>query len=521
MRTALRILSSLAVILSLVQSTSADARLPALFSDHMVLQRDMPVPVWGWADPSEQITVTLGEQKHTATADAEGRWSVRLNELQPGEPLTLMVAGRNTVTIRDVLVGEVWLCSGQSNMAMTVSRAQDFEKEQAAASFPAIRMFKVESKFADTPQSDVKGSWAVCSPETVGGFSATAYFFGRKLHQELGVPIGLINSSVGGTPIEAWISEPAQRSEPRLREQFAQRQQAVAAFNADAARERYERELARWKEEARQARAQKKQPPRAPADPVALFQRKNTIGGLFNGMIAPLVPYAIRGVIWYQGEANSTPEKAPLYAVQLPLLVRDWRRQWQDDELPFAWVQLPNFRGNGRNWPVVREAMHKTLGLLDMPFTGMAVTTDIGDPNDIHPKNKQEVGRRLALWALALVYERDAPWMGPTLAGHTTENGAITLTFSHTDDGLVARGGELRGFQIAGSDRVWHPATAKIDGQKVVVSSPDVRQPVAVRYNWANNPDGNLTNGVGLPAPPFRTDDWPDTDPSDAQPTKR
>lgn len=484
----------------------AEVRLPAVFSDHMVLQRDAVVPVWGWAEPGESVTVSIGGQKHSVQAGADGRWRVSLAKLAGGGATTLTVQGRNTITIQDVLIGEVWLGSGQSNMAMTVNRAKDFEQEKAAANLPGIRMFKEESGPAASAQEVGKGQWLVCTPETVGGFSATLFFFGRELHRELGAPVGLINSSVGGTPIESWIAPEAQRAAPELQAFFAAMTQEAAATNTEAARKKYEGDLAKWAARAQQAKAQQAKAPKRPQDPAVLAARKGNVGGLFNGKIAPLIPYALRGVLWYQGEANSVPAKAPFYEAQLRLLVTDWRARW-GWEVPFAWAQLPNFGGPGRDWPVVREAMLKALAL---PRTGMGINIDIGEEKDIHPKNKQEVGRRLSLWALGTVYGRNVPaTSGPLPAGHAVRGGEIVLRFVHANGGLVASGGALQGFAVAGEDRQWQPATARIEGDTVVVASPEVPRPVAARYAWGNFPTGNLYNGAGLPATPFRTDAWP------------
>lgn len=483
----------------------ADVRLPAVFSDHMVLQRDATVPVWGWADPGEKVTVTIGGQVQAATADTAGKWMVKLSRLDRVVPPTLTVKGRNTITINDVLVGEVWLGSGQSNMAMTVARSQDFDTEKPAAVFPEIRMFKEESPAAGTPQEMGAGRWVVCSPETIGSFSATLYFFGRELHRTLGGPVGLINSSVGGTPIESWIAPEVQRAAPELKPLFAAAESGNVKAAPEAAMKKYERDLAKWQEDAKQARAAKQKAPRRPQNPMEVQERKGNIGGLFNGKIAPLIPFAIRGALWYQGEANTVPARAPYYEHQLRLLVNDWRARW-GQTFPFAWAQLPNFSGAGRDWPVVREGMLKTLAL---PRTGMAITIDVGEEKDIHPKNKQEVGRRLSLWALGTVYGRKVPAVsGPLPAGHQTRGSEIVLRFKHADGGLVARGGTLDGFAIAGADRQWKPARARIDGDRVVVSHPEVPQPAAVRYAWENFPRTTLYNGAGLPASPFRTDTW-------------
>lgn len=483
----------------------AEVKLPAIFSDHMVLQRDTVVPVWGTAAPGEKVTVEFAGQRPAATAGADGKWRVTLAPLAGAAPQTLTIKGANTITIQDVLVGEVWLGSGQSNMAMTVNRAAAFEREQAAANFPLIRHFKEESGPATTAQSEGKGRWVLCTPESVGGFSATLYFFGRDLHQQLGGPVGLINSSVGGTPIESWIAPEVQRASPELAAFFAPAEKEAAGPAAEAAKQKYDRDLAAWETAAKKARAEKQKAPKKPQNPADTAARKGNVGGLFNGKIAPLIPYAVRGALWYQGEANSTPGKTAFYEHQLPLLIRDWRARW-GYEIPFAWVQLPNFTGTGRDWPAVREAMLKTLAL---PKTGMAITIDIGEAGDIHPKNKQDVGHRLAWWALGTVYGRSVPAVsGPLPAGHQVRGAEVVLSFKHTNGGLVARSSALQGFVVAGADRKWVPAQARIEGDKVIVSAPGVPAPLAVRYGWENLPTCTLFNGAGLPASPFRTDDW-------------
>ncbi len=499
-----------ALLIPVLAADAAELKPAAIFSDHMVLQRDKVVPVWGWADPGEEVTIEFAGQKKVAKADALGRWSARLDPMPASaEGRKLMIRGSigdRQTAIEDVLVGEVWLGSGQSNMAMSVGRARDFELEKAAADLPLIRMFKEESAAARAPQADGKGQWAVCSPDTVGGFSATLYFMGRELHRALKVPVGLINSSVGGTPIEQWVAEEAQDGVAELKAAGQAQAKAESEFDVAKAKQGYEKAVVRWKEQAAAAKAAGKAIPRRPRDPVAQRERKGGRGGLFNGKIAPLIPCAIRGAVWYQGEANSHPGKGLLYRYQLPLLVTDWRARW-GEEFPFAWVQLPNFGREGEDWMLVREAMLKTLRL---PKTGMAITIDIGETKDIHPKNKQDVGKRLALWALGTVYGQKVPaTSGPLPAGHDLRGSEIAVSFAHCDGGLQAKGGELKGFDIAGEDRRWKPARAKIEGDKVIVSCAEVPRPVAVRYAWATDPECNLYNGAGLPASPFRTDDWP------------
>jgi sialate O-acetylesterase len=493
-------------------AASADVRLPGIFGDHMVIQQKMTVPVWGWADSGERVTVSLAGQTKTATANPQGKWCVELDALQAGGPHVLTVKGNNAVKIEDVLVGEVWIGSGQSNMAMTVSRSKDFEKEKAAAGLPKLRMFTVKRKTAETPQSDCEGQWQVSSPETVGGFSAAAYFFGRELHKELGVPVGMINSSWGGTPVQAWTSLAVQEKLPALRPMLAQWEKNIAAYDPTAAKARYERALAAWKERAAKARAAGKPAPRRPRPPVNPRLNPHRPASLYNGMIVPLVPYAIRGVIWYQGESNAGHYEAGLYGLQLRAMVTSWRKVWGEGDFPFLWVQLPNFHrpqeqpSEPSGWVTVRDEMFKSLSLAN---TGMAVTVDIGEADNIHPKDKQDVGKRLALWALSTTYGKDVCGSGPLYKSMEKRDGQIVLHFDHVCGGLVATGGgPLKGFAVAGADMKFVWANAKIEGDTVVVSSPEVMHPAAVRYAWADNPRCNLANKAGLPASPFRTDDW-------------
>lgn len=496
-------------------ATLADVRLPKIFSDHMVLLQGSEIPVWGWAGPGEEVTVSvhttgsestpaLQTQKTTALAD--GSWRINLAPIERTAPLMLQIRANNHITIEDVVLGEVWLGSGQSNMAMTVNRSLNFEGEKPKAALPDLRMFREESGPSDVPQKDSKGQWIVCSPDTVGNFSATLYFFGREIHQTLQTPVGLINASVGGTPIESWIASDAQEANAELKPFFEVLSNDKSLIVTEAALQNYQKELAQWKEDVKKARAQKEKIPRAPRNPAGAMERRGGIGGLFNGKIAPLIPFAIRGALWYQGEANSTPVKAPFYEAQLRLLINDWRGRW-GKEFPFAWAQLPNFGGAGRDWPAVREAMLNTLAL---PKTGMGINIDIGDLKNIHPQNKQEVGRRLSLWALGTVYNVPVPaTSGPLPIGHQIQGEEIVLKFSHTNGGLTAKGGVLRGFTIAGEDKQWRPANARIDGENVIISSPEVKEPAAARYAWANSPECTLYNAAGLPASPFRTDTWP------------
>jgi sialate O-acetylesterase len=477
--------------------------MPAIFSDHMVLQCNMETPVWGWAEPGEAVTVSIDQQSKQATANADGKWMVRLEPMASGASTTLTIRGTNEVVIRDVVVGEVWLGSGQSNMAMTVKASNNFGQEQSVADLPMIRMFKEESAASNEEQQIGKGKWLVCTPDSVGGFSATLFFFGREIHKSLKAPVGLINSSVGGTPIESWIAADVQRHSKSLQAFFEEQSPAANAPPTESETKKYEQDLAKWAEAAKKARAENQKLPRKPTDPKEVRNRKGNVGGLFNGKIAPLIPYAIRGALWYQGEANSFPAKAPFYEHQLPLLIQDWRSRWRYD-FPFAWAQLPNFEGEGRDWPTIREAMLKSLSI---PKTGMGINIDIGDKKDIHPKNKQEVGRRLSLWALGTVYGQSvAATSGPLPLEQKIRGNEVVLSFQHANGGLVASGGTVKGFMIAGENMEWKSASARIDGDTVIVSSSEVMNPIAVRYAWENFPDCNLYNGAGLPASPFRTD---------------
>ncbi len=491
-------MKTLAALLLFTLSAQAAIMLPAVFSDHMVLQSGKPVPVWGAADANTEVTVAIAGQKKTTQADGEGKWSLKLDALTAtAEPQTLTIGDK---TINDVLIGEVWLGSGQSNMAMTVERAKDLEASKAAANLPLIRVFTEGSGASPTAKSEGKGTWIICTPETVGKFSATAFFFGRTLHAELKTPVGLINSSVGGTPIESWISPEAQQASEELKPFFAAMKQADAQFDEGKTKAVFERQVAEWTEAVKKANAEGKRLPRKPRVPLETRKRKGNVGGLFNSKIAPLIPFAIRGAIWYQGESNSQDPKAPFYQHQLTLLAKDWRTRW-NDEFAFAWVQLPNFTRAGEGWMIVREQMLNALQTI--PNSGMAITLDIGDPKDIHPKNKQDVGYRLAQWALGSVYHKDVPAIcGPLIDSATAKGGEFVLTFKHAK-GLTAKG-NLTGFEIAGADGHWQLAEAKIDGETVIVSAKAVAEPKSVRYAWKDNPTASLFNGAGIPASPFR-----------------
>lgn len=487
---------------SRVLAARADVTLPAIFSDGMVLQRGVEVPIWGRADAGETVTVALGAQKQTTVAGAAGKWLLRLAKLPTGEALQMTVSGKNKIIIRDVSIGEVWLASGQSNMELRLPRALNAKAEIAAANFPQIRQFRVGRKIAATPQSDTKGFWQAATPQTSENFTAVGYFFARELHRKLGVPIGIIHASYGGTPAQAWTSETALQANPKLQQVFDDWQKTLADYPQDKAS--YDRQLESWKTRAAAAKAAgEKAPPKPIAPPGS--GGKATPSGLYNGMIAPLVPYAIRGVIWYQGESDT--RRPALYRALFPALIKGWRRDW-NAELPVLFVQLANFHKPQTQpvedgWAQLREAQADALAL---PQTGMAVAIDLGEAGDIHYANKQEVGRRLALIALAKVYSGRSEYSGPMFAKLTVEGNRLRVQFTHAAGLKVRDGSEVKGFAIAGKDGAFHWAKAKIDGADVVFSSPEVPQPVAARYDWADNPIGNLINAADLPAVPFRSD---------------
>jgi sialate O-acetylesterase len=490
-------------------AASADVRLPSILSDNMVLQGGDMAPIWGWADPNEEIHVTVswGAAERTIHAGDDGKWMFKLTAPEVGGPYEMTFKGNNAVTIKNILVGEVWLCSGQSNMEMAVRSAANAEQEIAAAAYPKIRLFTVQRKVAEKPQDNCVGKWVECSPETVGSFSAVGYFFGRELHKELNLPVGLIHSSWGGTPAEAWTSPVTLETDFVFEPIVKRHKEALATY--PKAKEQYEQKMEQWRKDADKATADGKPEPPRPQLPLGP-NNPNSPGVLYNGMIAPLVPYRICGVIWYQGESNA--DRAYQYRELFPDMIKSWWNAWPQGGFPFLFVQLANWRQikpepSPSDWAELREAQSMALDLRD---TGMAVTIDIGDANNIHPKNKQEVGRRLALWALAKTYGKNVVYSGPLYRSFEQDGSKIILHFDHTDGGLIARdGGPLKGFAIAGQDQAFVWADAIVEGDTVVVSSERVAEPIAVRYAWADNPVCNLYNKAGLPASPFRTDTWP------------
>ncbi len=495
-----------AFLISLLPAARADLRVPAIFSPNSVLQQGRPIPVWGWSDDGEEISVEF-RGKSVRTKTAGGRWRVNLPAQRPGEASTLTIrGGRESITLTNILVGEVWVCSGQSNMEWPLARSENAQGTIDAARHDEIRLFTVPKLRSELPVDDVRASWQVCRPETVPNFSAVAYYFGLALAKARGVPVGLIHTSWGGSPAEVWIRESVMSSMPEFKsdilDKYPEQKRA------------FEISLAEWEKETAQLRAQGKLPARG--RPWSNWRPAE----LYNGMIHPIIPYAMAGAIWYQGESNAG--RADQYARLFPTMIQNWREDWGQGNFPFLAVQLaPWDKGRQRtldaitekpgesDWAELREAQLLATHLL--PKVGMAVITDLGDKDDIHPIKKREVGERLALAARGVAYKERITYSGPEFKKMSVSRGKAVLSFDHVGKGLETRGGPLRGFQVCGGDRVWHWADASIDGRRVIVSCSAVEEPIAVRYGWSDFPVVNLYNREGLPATPFRTDNFPIT----------
>ena len=493
----------------------SEVTLPRVIGSNMVLQRYMQAPIWGWASAGEEITITLSAEAEgvepisttTAVADAEGNWRTELPAMAAGGPYTLRVKGSNTLELTNVLFGEVWVCSGQSNMQWSVRASKDSEAEIAAGMYPKIRLFYVPRVPSGLVQQDVVADWHETTPETVANFSAVAYYFGRKLYNNLDVPIGLINTSWGGTRIEPWTPPVGFAAVPAL-ESISKEVQDVQANYREQLPEKM-REIEAWIAETRKALETGAHLTQMPNNTHPLAHQGRPTA-LYNGMVHPLIPYAIRGALWYQGESNH--QDGMLYHEKMKALIHGWREVWGQDDFPFYFVQLAPFNYGGQNGnpfflPQIWEAQAATLAL---PNTGMAVITDIGNLRDIHPRNKQEVGRRLALWALAKTYGReDVTHSGPLYKSMAVEGNAIRLTFDAVGSGLMAQDEKpLTWFEIAGEDKQFVEAQATIDGDTIIVSSEAVAKPVAARFGWHQSAEPNFVNKEGLPASPFRTDSW-------------
>ncbi len=501
---------SLGLFLVALAPSRGDVQLPNIFGSHMVLQQGQSDRVWGKASPGEEVTVRINGQSKSTRAGDDGKWSVTLDPLPVGGPHTMTVQGKNTITFDDVLVGEVWLCSGQSNMQMALSAVNDADLEALTAKFPKIRLITVPQVGTQEPQDNFDGKWELCTPESVKPFSAVGYLFGRQLHQTLDVPIGLIDDSWGGSAAEAWVRRDLLAADPKYKDLLASWEERERNF--PAAKAAYEKALAEWQKAAKTARDNGKQPPRQPADPEGLMRGNHRPANIYNGVLKPTIGYGIKGVIWYQGESNAG--RAYQYRDLFPLLIQSWRDEWKIGDFPFYWVQLADFLAEKPEpgdsaWAELREAQTMTMSRL--PHTGQAVIIDIGEGRDIHPRNKQGVANRLARWALANDYGIKIPYQSPTYKSMEKDGNKIVLTFDHAGSTLYSFDTpEPQGFTIAGADRKFVPAKARIiPPNKVEVWSVEVSDPEAVRYAWADNPVCNMYSREGLPMTPFRTDDWP------------
>ncbi|MBN1346904.1 MAG: sialate O-acetylesterase [Phycisphaerae bacterium] len=507
MRRAMSVLVFMAIGVGAAGSSApAAVKLHGLFTDNMVLQQAQKVPVWGTADEGEKVTVAFCGQEVSATAK-DGKWTVWLKPLKAGGPFEMTVKASNAVALENVLVGEVWICSGQSNMGFPVSHSAGAGQVIAESANPMIRLFTVERTPSGKPLSEVTVGhpWVEAGPKTVGGFSAVGYFFGKELQAAIKVPVGLINSSWGGTSAQAWTQHEALASDPALKA-YLDRWERYLKTDYPKQKAAYPARLAKWQQTAKAAKAAGKNVPRKPPVPAGPDSQRQP-SALFNGMIHPLLPYAIRGAIWYQGESNAG--EGDLYRKLFPAMIANWRQVWGQGDFPFLFVQLAPFEGKADQppWAEIRESQLVTAQ--KVPGVGMAVITDLGERKDIHPKRKAPVGARLALAARAIAYGEKIVYSGPEYSGMKVEGGKVVLNFKHVGSGLVAKDGPLRGFTIAGKDRKFVEAQAEIRGDTVIVSSPKVPQPAAVRYAWSNFPEVNLYNKEGLPATPFRTDDFP------------
>jgi sialate O-acetylesterase len=512
----------------------------------MVLQREMPIPIWGWADPGEHVTVKFADHQANTTADDKGNWMVKLPAMKAPGPYKMTVSASNTIVLTNILVGEVWLCAGQSNMAMQVKNMRDGQAEVAAANYPEIRLLDVPTTLSGWSEPDIDANWLQCTPQAIvsgrwGGFSAVAYYFGRKLHRELGVPVGLINASWGGSYIEPWTPLEGFALVPEFTDIVSEIERVNIEYRQTLLK--YTDSLEAWIKQTRKLLSEGKDvsapakypyrsltitrdqrlnyrveatPPEYPRHPFAITDPKPypwRPTGLYNSMIHPLIPFAIRGAIWYQGESNLAD--GMLYHEKMKALIGGWRKLWNQGDFPFYFVQLAPFRYE--NWPSkditptsLPRMWEAQAASLTIPNTGMAVTTDIGDLNDIHPANKQDVGKRLALWALAKTYGRtDLVYSGPLYKSMSIQRTTIRIAFDHVGSGLTSSDGKpLSWFEIAGPDRKFYKANAEISGSSVLVWSDKITEPVAVRFGWHQEAAPNLINKEGLPASPFRTDNW-------------
>jgi len=494
----------IAVLVLLMQTAKAEVRLNNLFSNHMVLQRNIENPVWGTANKGEKVTVSIAGQNHSTQADKDGKWKIKLNPMEAGGPHTMIVNAKNKIEITDILVGEVWICSGQSNMGFSLKGIYNAEVEIAAANYPHIRLLSPPRVAGPEPQSDIDATWVLCSPEFVEDFSAVGYLFGKNIHNALGVPIGLINATWGGTPIEAFVPRSAMDTVDVFRGSLKKSDKSVEAISEEQIKTE-RKEYDAWVKAGNTGTPDKNSWPA-----LKEINNKNRPGNIYNTMIHPLVGYGIKGVIWYQGEANAN-RNPQLYSGMFPCLINSWRTLWKQGDFPFYWVQLANYKERkdqpeeATAWVTVREAQTKTLSLTN---TGQAVTIDAGEGRDVHYRDKQTVAYRLARHALANDYGFKMVAASPLYKSMEVKGNKIEITFANIDKGLYAfEVEEVKGFAIAGKDGKFVWAKANIVAKnKVEVYADTISEPVSVRYGWADNPVVNLYDYNGLPVTPFRTD---------------
>jgi len=504
-------LTGSAVLILLSFNIFGDVRLPDIFANSMVLQQKQQVPIWGIAEPGETVVVTFQKQKLTVVADAKGNWRIELKPLKAsftGE--TLSIQGKNKIELKDILIGEVWLVSGQSNMQWTLFQSINGADEVAKANHPKIRLFNVSREVAFKKKQGKLGEWKVCDPESVKDFSGAGYYFGVELQEKLKVPIGLINSSYGGSQAEAWTPIEYLKAHPDL----AATVERTKIWDEERPRVKveYAAAIEKWKVESEKQRAAGARPSPSPGVPDALREYR-IAASIYDGMIVPLMPFAIKGAVWYQGESNEA--RAEQYGILLPVMIRSWREKWSQGNFPFGIIQLPNYRQPNAEpanepWSFIREAQRRTA--LNTVKTGLIVTIEIGEANDIHPKNKLDVGKRMAVWALKDAYQMKLS-SSPVLKSYVIKGNKLVLTFDDVGTGLkIKKGEKLQEFAIAGYDQKFVWAEAEIVGKnKIEVWSDKITIPKAVRYAFNNNPKNpNLTNDSGIPASPFRTDGWDD-----------
>jgi sialate O-acetylesterase len=505
------------VLLMLASAVYAEIKLPSVISDNMVLQADTNVPIWGKAEPNSKITVlcSWNDSKVSADSDTQGKWAAKIKTPKSGRDCKITLScGQESKTIQNILIGEVWLCSGQSNMWWPLKDAMDANEEIATAHYPDMRLFTVPMGSSKTPLDDCKGKWVSCSSETVKEFSAVGYFFGREIHNKLNVPVGLIFSSNGGTPVQAWTKREVLEADNEFKKCLEK--DAEVEANKTKYQQQYDLAVSEWNKASEAARVAGKKAPKKPGMPRELFDKTRS-AVLYNAMIHPVIPFGIKGVIWYQGESNV--EEPELYGKLFPAMIKNWRDDWGQGDFPFYYVQIASYgkymkKTGGMpdlsvptdsNWARLREAQLKTLSLAN---TGMAVTIDIGDVTNIHPKNKTDVGKRLALWALAKDYGCNIVYSGPLYKKYETENDKIRIYFEHANLGLIVKGKEIKGFAVAGTDKKFVWAKAEIQGDTVLVWADGIKKPTAIRYGWADWSNCNLYNKEGFPASTFRTDNW-------------